>query len=148
MERILKPAGVAVAGMMSAVVEMTAPMFVMTGCFVIADVITACRLQRRLRRAGKLGKEDAKFSSARIGRVFVTLTQIMGLLVLTAMADYLVLGPLGIPALKMVAGGVCFWHSVSLLENEAAENGSKWAVHARRFLVDKAKRYMREETGR
>lgn len=143
MATIFKPTIAALAGLGSAVLETAAPMFILTGAFVFVDIATAYRLQRRLAAAGKLEGHKAKFSSSRFGRVFVTLGKIMTLLVLTAMADHLILEPLGIPAIKTVSGAVCFWQALSILENEAAENDAQWAVQARRFLVDKAKRYLK-----
>lgn len=140
---IVRPAGAALAGMATAVFEMTAPMLVLTWAFVVADTVTAVRLQRRLERQGKIGRGEARFSSRRFGRMFVTMARILGLLILTAMADTLVLEPLGLGAMKLVAGAVCFWQAVSLLENEAAANDAPWAEHARRYLVDKAKRYVK-----
>lgn len=140
---IVRPAGAALAGMLTSVFEMTAPMLVLTWAFVMVDTLTAIRLQRRLERQGKIGHGESRFSSRRFGRMFVTMTRILGLLLLTAMADILVLEPLGLGAMKIVAGSVCFWQAISLLENEAAANDAPWAVHARRYLVDKAKRYIR-----
>lgn len=145
MHTFFKPTVAALLAMGSAMLESVTPMFILTGGFVFADTVTAYRLQRRLARAGKLDPEKAKFSSARFGRVFITLGRIFALLMLTAMADYLVLAPLGIPAMKIVAGAVCFWQAISLLENEASQNDAPWASHARHFLVDKAKRYLRED---
>lgn len=141
MNTILKPTATALFGLGSAVLESVTPMFILTGAFVFADAATAYRLQKRLAKAGKLETSKARFSSARFRRVFVTLGKIMTLLILTAMADHLILGPAGIPAIRIVAGAVCFWQAISLLENEAAQNEAPWAVYARRFLIDKAKRY-------
>lgn len=145
MNTLFKPTVAILLGLAGAVAESVVPMFILTGMFVVADVITAWRLQRRLVRAGKLERRLARFSSARFGRVFLTLGRIMGLLVLTAMTDHLILSPLGIPAMKIVAGAVCFWQAISLLENEAAENNATWATHVRRFLIDKALRYLRQD---
>lgn len=139
---LLKPVGTALFGLTSAILEATVPMFILTTTFVVADTVTALRLQYRLVRAGKLDPEKARFSSARFRRLFSTLGRIFALLVLTAMADHLVLIPLGIGAMKFVVGAVCFWQAISLLENEAAENDAPWATYARRFLVDKARRYL------
>lgn len=142
MPSFFKPTAIALFSLGSTVLQTAVPMFILTGAFVFADAVTAWRLQRRLAAAGKIDKNSARFSSARFGRTFYTLGRILTLLILTAMADTLILGPLGIPAIKIVAGAVCFWQAVSLLENEAAENNAPWAVHARRFLVDKARRYL------
>lgn len=145
MNTFLKPVIAAVFGLLSAVLEATVPMFILTAAFVLADVVTAMRLQRRLKASGKIKMEDARFSSAKFGRIVGTLTKILCLLLLTAMVDHLVLVPLGIGAMKFVAGAVCFWQAISLLENEAAHNDAKWAVCARKFLVDKARRYIHEK---
>lgn len=143
MNAIFKPVVCVLAGMAGAVVENVVPMFVLTGTFVFADTLTALRLQWRLVRAGKLDARKARLSSARFGKVLKTLAKILGLLVLTSMADFLVLAPLGIPAMRIVAGAVCFWQAISLLENEASENDARWAVYARRILIDKAMRYLK-----
>lgn len=144
MENIFKPVGAALSAMICYVLEVTAPMFILTSAFVVADSFTAYRLQRRLARAGKLADAQARFSSRRFGRVVSTLSRIVGLLLLAAMADYLVLRPLGVESVRLVAGAVCFWQALSLLENEAAENEARWAIHARRFLIDKARHYLDE----
>lgn len=143
MNTFFKPTVAVLLGLGSAVLESVTPMFILTMSFVLADAFTAYRLQRRLAKAGRLSEGKARFSSARFGRVFVTMSKIFGLLLLTAMTDHLILAPLGIPALKIVGGAVCFWQAISLLENEAAQNDAPWAVHARRFLIDKAKRYVK-----
>ena len=141
---LLKPLLTALFGLASAVIENVTPMFILTTAFVAADTVTALRLQHRLVRAGKLPPDKAGFSSVRFRRVLFTVARILGLLILTAMADHLVLKPLGLEAMKIVAGAVCFWQAVSLLENEAAENDAPWAKHARRFLINKALRYISE----
>lgn len=145
MNSMFKPMAIAVAGMVSAVLEATVPMLILTATFVFVDAVTAYRLQIRLARAGKIEAEKVRISSARFGRVFVTIGKIFCLLILAAMADYLVLNSLGLQSLKFVAGAVCFWQTLSLLENEAAENRAEWARHARRYLVDKAKRYLSDK---
>lgn len=145
MNAILKPMLCALCGLLTAVLEATAPMFVLATAFVLADSFTAWRLQKRLAASGKIKAENAGFSSAKFRNTLVTLAKILALLILTAMADHLVLIPLGVEAMKMVVGAVCFWQAVSLLENEAAHNDAKWAVHARKFLIDKARRYINEK---
>lgn len=139
---IFKSLAAILGALVSAVIQEVTPMLILTGAFVVADVITACRLQRRLVAAGKLPVEKARFSSARFAKIFGTLSRICGVLMLTSMTDYLILRDLGIPAMKIVAGAICFWQAISLLENEAAENDAPWAMHARRFLIDKALRYI------
>ena len=145
MNHMFKPAVSALAGMATAVFEIVAPMFVLSAAFVIADAFTAYRLQRRLAASGKMPWSEAKFSSARFGKILQTLGKIFCLILLAAMADHLVLNPLGIGMVKFVAGAICFWQAISLLENEASHNEAKWAVHARRFLIDKARRYINDK---
>ena len=137
-----KPTVSVIAGLFSSVLQSATPMFILAGAFVVADVYTARRLQKRLVANGKLNPDESRLSSARLARIFSTLARIMALLLLTAMADCLIFSHLGIPALRIVAGAVCFWQALSLLENEAAENNAPWAIHARRYLIDKAKRYL------
>lgn len=142
MNTIFKPALTAILAMLTAVVELTAPMFILASLFVFADAVTAYRLQKRLARACKLDKAKVRFSSARFGRTFLTLARILILLLLAAMVDVLVLAPFGVGCLNLVVGAVCFWQAISLLENEAAENDSQWASKIRRILIDKARRYL------
>lgn len=145
MNTIFKPTLAVLVGMLSAVVEAVTPMFILAAAFVFADAVTAFRLQRRLAAAGKLDEKKARISSARFGKIFYTLAKIFGLLILTAMADHLVLSHFGLEAMRFVAGAICFWQGISLLENEAAQNDAPWAVHARKFLIDKAGRYLKEK---
>ena len=44
--------------------------------------------------------------------------------------------------LGCVAGAVCFWQLLSILENESTCSDARWARVARRFLIDKARRHL------
>lgn len=119
------------------------PYGVVCTLMVGADLITARRLARRLRRKVPDGsaRRALKFSSAGLGRAVRTLGRIYGLLMLAAMVDAVIVGGHGL-LLKFAAGAVCFWQSVSILENEAACNPHPWACILRRILIDKTERYL------
>lgn len=108
---------------------------------VAADVVTSRRLARRLRKAAPERAARLRFSSARLGHTISTLSRIYGLLVLASMVDSVVAGASGL-VLKFAAGAVCFWQAVSILENEAAANDSRWAAVMRRVLIDKTERHL------
>ena len=108
---------------------------------VMADVISARRLARRLRRKYPGQAPRLRFSSARFSKVISTLMRVYGLLILAAMVDSVVLTASGL-LLRFAAGAVCFWQAVSILENEASANGSRWARMLRRVLIDKTERYL------
>lgn len=108
---------------------------------IFADLISARRLARRLGRAVPGKRDRLKFSSARFKRLIDTLIRTYLLLIMAAMIQTCILGEV-FPLLKFAAGAVCFWQAVSILENEAACNGARWAKLARKVLVDKTSRYL------
>lgn len=107
---------------------------------VLADFITSRRLARRLARTVPDKAAVLRFSSAKFGRTISTLGRIYAMLVLAAMVDSVILGTGWL--LKFAAGAVCLWQAVSILENEAACNGSRWARMARRIIIDKTERHL------
>lgn len=107
---------------------------------VVADIVTARRLARRLSKAAPERSASLRFSSTGLGRAIATISRIYALLVLAAMVGTVVLGNGRL--LQFATGAVCFWQGVSILENEAACNGAAWARIARRVLIDKTERYL------
>ena len=57
---------------------------------------------------------------------------------------WVVRGYAGIDAVRIIAGAICFWQLLSILENESTCSTARWALLARKFLVDKAKRHLSE----
>lgn len=107
---------------------------------VFADVVTARRLARRLGRRHPTERQKLKFSSARFGRTLVKLAQIYAMLLLTALVQHVIVPEVNL--LRFVAAAVCFWQAVSILENEASANDSRWARILGRVLIDKTERHL------
>lgn len=127
----------AVAG---ALRPMLAPAVVCT-VMVMLDFASAYALSRRLRRRGH--PSHGKLSSARFGRVIATLARVYGALAVAALAQAWVIGPdASFNAVRFIAGAICFWQLLSILENESTCSDAAWARIARRFLIDKARRHL------
>ena len=112
---------------------------------VLADVVSARMLARRLRRKFKDNAHDdkAKFSSRRLGRSLIALTRVYALLLLSHGVDIVIVGDTQtFSALRFSAALVCFWQLWSILENEASANNATWARLAQRILVDKTSRHL------
>lgn len=141
----LKTALSVVAGAIAAFCRpLVAPAAVCTA-MVVLDFITAVKLGRRLKRAGC--DADGRLSSRRFGRVVLTLVKIYGALAVAAMAQqWIICGYGGFDAVRFLAGAVCLWQLLSILENESTCSDARWARIARKFLVDKAKRYLGGES--
>ena len=109
---------------------------------VLADTATAWRLGRRvashtgLRRAGKL-------QSGRIGVMFGTLGRVYALLLLGRAVEQVILRPdIQFDLVRTLAAGVCLWQTLSILENEASCSDARWAIIARKWLIDKTERHI------
>lgn len=137
----LRATAAAAGGWLWATAGPALPFGVVCTFMVMADLVTSRRLALRLRKAVPGRASRLRFNSARLGRTISTLTRIYGLLVLAAMVDSVVAGGSG-ALLKFAAGAVCFWQAVSILENEAACNDSRWATLMRRVLIDKTERHL------
>ncbi len=138
-----KTAASSLAGIVAGFIEpIVAPALLCT-VMTFIDFGTALALGRRLRRAGR--PADPRLSSRRFGRVVMTLVRIYGALTVAAMANaWVVRGYAGIDAVRIIAGAICFWQLLSILENESTCSTARWALLARKFLVDKAKRHLGE----
>jgi len=121
---------------------------------VFADCLSAWALSRRAarvlsRKGSQTQKLSAaplapgKFSSRKAAAVFVTLIKVYAALLLAHGIDVAIIdNAAGFSAMKFVAGAVCAWQLLSILENEASLNGASWARIARRYLIDKASRHL------
>lgn len=107
---------------------------------VLADVWTARRIGRPRRDA----RMRLKFSSARFGRVVVTLIKIYAVLALAALVENVVTGE-WVHLQKLTAGIICFWQAVSILENESTAADHPWARTIARYVADKTSRYIDEK---
>lgn len=137
----IKVALSAVAGAAAAFCRPLAAPAAICTILVCVDFITAVKLGRRLRRAGR--GADGRLSSRRFGRVVLTIVKIYGALVVASMAQrWIICDYGGFDAVRFTAGAVCLWQLLSILENESTCSDARWARIARKFLVDKAKRYL------
>jgi len=142
----IKIAVTAAGGAAAAFVEPMLPVAGLCTTMVMADVVSAVRLRRRLRRAGKL-EVSARLSSKRFGRAVRTLTRVYAGLCVAHGAD-LALGSAisfltgGHSALNMLGVIVFVWQLMSVLENESTCSDSAWAAKARKYLADKTDRYL------
>jgi hypothetical protein len=126
------------AGVAGNVVDRFVPLAVVTTGLVMADCVSAWMLARRVAREGR---GDGRFSSRKAGRVFATLAKVYGVLILSVGVDMAIVRSDNISVARFVAGAVCLWQALSIVENEASVNNSRWARVARRYLVDKAARH-------
>lgn len=109
--------------------------------FTLIDLGTAIALSRRLRRAGK--GASGKISSHRFGKTILTLVKIYGALTVAAMVQqWVICGYGSFDAVRFVAGLICAWQLLSILENESTCSDARWAKIARKVLVDKARRHL------
>ncbi len=138
---LLRAAAACAGGWLWASAGPAVPFGAVCTMMVLADFLTSRRLARRLRKAAPEHEVKLRFSSARFGNTIRTLLRIYALLVLASMIDTVIMGACGM-LLKFAAGAVCFWQAVSILENEAACNDSRWAKVARRVLIDKTERHL------
>ena len=136
-----KAAATSVAGVAAGCLAPALAPAILCTAMVFIDFATAVALGRRLRRAGR--GAEGKLSSARFGRVVATLGRIYGALALAALARFCVVPPdSAFDPVGCVAGAVCFWQLLSILENESTCSDARWARVARRFLIDKARRHL------
>ncbi|MDE5567949.1 MAG: hypothetical protein K2J12_05855 [Muribaculaceae bacterium] len=112
---------------------------------IVADLLSARMLARRVRRRTAAGAtcEALKFSSRRLGATVVTLVKTYALLLLAHGVDVVIIAdaaPLSL--LRFCAALICFWQLWSILENESSANNSTWARIAQRILIDKTERHL------
>lgn len=134
----------ALGGALFALFEVTLPFALICTAMVMADCLTAYSLSRRVRRAHPEAREAGKLSSRRLGRVIVTLTRIYALLLMASAVDSYILVDTAHSTLRFCAGAVVVWQALSVLENEASCSNARWAAPARRYLIDKVRRHLRE----
>lgn len=106
------------------------------------EAVTAYNAMRRI--AIKSGKKPTrrKNYSRRIGAIINTLIKIYSFLLLAAFVDAVLPSPFSTSLLNIATGAVVVWQALSILENESTCSSAKWAVIARRFIVERVRRYL------
>lgn len=140
MQNFIKSVAAAVGGWLWVALSPAIPAAVACTAMVMADVWSARRLQGRLAKNRPTERQLNKFSSARFGRVIATLSRIYGALTVAALVQHAVTGEWA-HLLEFVAGIICFWQGVSILENESSCNPRSWARALGKYVVDKSSRY-------
>lgn len=139
MENILKHIG-ALGTAVLAYLRPTLPFMLVCTLAVLYDVVSAYRLARRANQSAP-HKASGKFKSSAMGKVVNTLVKVYGLIVLSFLVDKIVFPGMNLHLPNIASGAVCFWQLCSILENEASCNESKWALIARKILIDKTSRH-------
>ncbi len=134
----------ACGGALAAVVQPALPLAAICTGMVMADVVTAWSLSRRIARLQPDAVRNGvgKLQSHRLGKALITLGKIYALLLMATAIDSTILVSADMQLSRFCAGAVCFWQAISVLENEASCSSAKWARIARRYLIDKAKRHL------
>ena len=137
----LRMVAAAVGGAVMNFVVPVVPYAALCTAMVLADVVTAYTLSRRVRRH-YVAQGAGLLKSRRLGRALVTLGKVYALLLIASGVDALLVPDGGWSALRFATGAVCLWQGVSVLENESSCSDAEWARIARKWLVDKARRHL------
>lgn len=135
----LKLVGMA-GGVIVAAIVPSIPYIIVCTLFVFGDVITAYRLDKRMKRAGH--KTDGKFRSDKANKIFGRLLVIYIAVFLAFLFEQVILADARIYLPNLVAGGFAFVQFISMLENESTCNNSTWAKLMQRILISKAARHL------
>lgn len=147
MKKVLIKWASAFAGGISAIFLPIVPLVLVAFLFVLADVITAWRLNRRVieqkRTEGvKICKDQGKFFSKKSSKVFGTMIEVFAVILLAHLLDVTVLSHLtNLHLANYVAGVICMVQGWSILENCSSSNGASWARLLQKVMVDKTKRH-------
>lgn len=139
----LKSSATAAGAAVTAFVGPVLPYGAICTAMIIADLISARMLGRRLSRRAPASARSTKFSSRRLGDSVMTLIRSYALLLLSHGIDLVIIcGTEPFSMLRFSAGLICFWQLWSILENESSANDARWARIAQRILVDKTERHL------
>lgn len=121
----------------------TLPYVLLCTVAILADCVTAFRLDRRVKKAypKRVSKDGGKFKSHHFTSVLVTLALSYALLIFAYFLHLYVTDGLPFNALKVAAGAIIFWQAWSILENESSCNGARWAKLLQNIMVDKTERH-------
>lgn len=132
-----------VLGLLWAWVEPTLPYAYMCIFAVFIDMLTAWRLNRRVRAAFPNAKADGKLKSARMFKMFNDICMVYLCILLADGVDNHLLGHFGGLHLgQYVAAIFVLCTMVSILENESSCNGSTWARAVQKIVTNKVARHI------
>ena len=123
-----------------ALVTPNVPHIIIVFIFILADCISAYRLARRVRKAGKARK--VKIKSNKLWKAFLTATASAFAIVLAFVIEkYIMVMYTNLYLANWTAIVFCGIQCWSILENESSCNEKKWAKNLQKFLVDKTERH-------
>lgn len=123
-----------------ALVTPNVPHIIIAFIFILADCISAYRLARRVRKAGKARK--VKIKSNKLWKAFLTATASAFAIVLAFVIEkYIMVMYHDLYLANWTAIVICGIQLWSILENESSCNEKKWAKNLQKFLVDKTERH-------
>ncbi len=124
-------------------IEPTLPYAYICAFAVLLDMITAWRLNRRIRQNYSKEVADGKLKSSHMSKMITSLVMVFLCIVLAHHIDNTLLEHWGnIHLGQYVAAVFCLTQFVSILENESSCNGSTWARVLQKFLADKTCRHL------
>lgn len=108
---------------------------------IFLDCLTAWQLERRVRRKRKINA-TAHFSSKKMSKIFSTMLQIFGVIVLSFLIDKYILTFADLYLANIVSGAFCMCQIWSVLENISSENEARWARLLQKVMVSKVARHL------
>ena len=138
---------VAMVGGLVGLISPIVPLIIVCYLFIIADVVSAYQLGKRVTAKAKekglpVTKDSGKFKTAKAKVVIKTMTEVSVLILLTYLLDTKVLSQLnGLFLANYAAGIVCLLQLWSILENSSSCKGSRWAKLLQKIMVNKAERH-------
>lgn len=134
----------AVSGVIWAYVEPTINVYLICIAATVIDIVTAWRLNRRVRKAFPNAGADGKLKSKHMKKIIPDLC-VLFLCINLANAIDMDMIPEGLSAISLKTTIACAYTLctfVSILENESSCNGSVWAVFLQKYLVSKVSRHI------
>lgn len=135
--------GFGALGAVTAVLAPSLPYILICTLTILADCYTAWSLSKRVRKAhpDRVGRDGGKFNSHHFGTVVLTMMKAWTSIIMAFLMQRYITDGMPVDLTKVVAGVICFWQILSILENESSCNGARWAVILQRILVDKTSRH-------
>lgn len=133
----------AALGILWAYLEPTIPYALLCVFAVFLDMLTAARLNRRIKQKFPKAKTDGKLKSARMTKMISDLAVVWLCILLATGVDEHLLGHFGGLHLgQYVAAIFVLCTAVSILENESSCNGAAWARAIQKFVTNKVSRHL------
>lgn len=124
--------------------EPTVPYVLVLFFAIMVDCFSAWRLTRRIKRNHPEIDMSDKFESKKSWEVFPKMLVQFCLIEIAHSMDTSIFIMFDMYLANWMAGALCLYEMLSILENESSENKESWAVFLQKFLVNKASRHVEE----